>query len=340
MTGNLKLGVAESTSGGASSVWATRTDVDLSVTSGSGDDEIALYAGLAGDVTTNDGDDSVTITGSAEGVSTISLGAGDDTFTADDLAATVADDDQSGNDAYSVNAADVTTGAGDDTVVVDDLQMNADWDNNELDDSENDDRFHNVAASIDTGDGDDAVTFGTMAENAVIMTGAGNDTVSTNQDTDATKLAADTDANVGTLRTEALPTGTREVTEMENQDTADLLGAHISLGDGDDTIQMTDASSRDVTAAGRDVASAVTLVGQDALVEGGLGNDTMSVTTLDSVTVVDVTSTAASMADQDTVDATSTAITVDIDDNVTGIETLNLTINEQIVNSVVVNVAP
>lgn len=65
MTGNLKLGVASAADNELSSDAATRGDVDLSVTSGFGNDEIRTYTNLAGTITTNDGNDTVTVLSAA-----------------------------------------------------------------------------------------------------------------------------------------------------------------------------------------------------------------------------------------------------------------------------------
>ena len=78
------LGIAEASDASGSGTYATGTDEDLSVTSGSGDDTIETYEALAGDITTNAGDDdSVTVGGAMEGVSAIVTGDGDDSVTAE-----------------------------------------------------------------------------------------------------------------------------------------------------------------------------------------------------------------------------------------------------------------
>ncbi len=61
-SGGLKLGVISGADGLSSTEYEYRTDKDLSVTTGSGNDEIVIYSNLAGDITTNNGNDIVSIT--------------------------------------------------------------------------------------------------------------------------------------------------------------------------------------------------------------------------------------------------------------------------------------
>jgi hypothetical protein len=344
MTGNLKLGVDTASDGSSSGTYATRADIDLSVTSGSGDDQIVTYSTLAGNITTNDGKDTVRVgnaTTSAasldvEGVSTITTGEGNDTVVAKDLLVTAADRDEDSNTNFDdVTAATINTGAGNDSVTVGALTSGSDWDNITITDSNNNDQQFIVGASVITGAGTDSVSFTTIAEGASISTGDDADTITVSLTAaNGTILAGDTDADVVSVVTatngDAGSTYTDEVSALG---IADLLGAEVDTGSGDDTVTFTDASSLEVDANTLfDVVASNTIVARDALLAGGAGEDTLSITTLDVVTVTTLTS----MTDQDN---TTTGTQTDINANVTGVETLNLTVANQIVNSGITNTA-
>jgi hypothetical protein len=351
MTGDLKLGVATASDASSSGTYATRTDKDLSVTSGSGNDQIVTYTTLAGDITTNAGNDAVRVgnatTAAAsldvEGVSTITTGEGNDSVVAKDLLVTATDKDEASNTNFDdLTAATINTGAGNDSVTVGALTNASDWDNITITDSNVNDQQFVRGASIDTGAGTDTVSFTTIAEGASISTGDDVDTVTVSLTAaNGTILAGDTDADVvsvvtatnadtGDTNNPASATYTNEVSSLG---IADRLGAVVDTGSADDTITFTDASSLDVNATTlRDVGASNTIVARDALLAGGTGTDTLNITTLDAVTVT----TATSMDDQD---GTLTGIQTDINANVTGVETLNLTVANQIINSGITNTA-
>jgi Ca2+-binding RTX toxin-like protein len=300
MTGSLKLGVKTAADANLSSTLANRSDKDVSITSGSGNDIIETYTALAGDITTNDGDDLVHINnGSAtptnlnvEGVSTISTGAGKDTVKAANLLAT-AGDQADGNSSFGqVTAAVVLTGDGDDTVEVDSLLNDIDWDNGSLKDSNVDDLFFVKGAMVDTGAGNDTVYFDVIAEGASVVTGEGNDTVGVEL-TGGLVLGGDNDSKA----------------EVNLDKTVNALGAILDLGAGDDVANFVQVVSLGLVNT--------QIVGTDAELRAGAGNDTLNVEALDGVTVVTNT--------------TWTSATVnDVNANVFGIETANLTIDNQI----------
>jgi len=322
MTGNLTLGIQDASDATTSGVYATGTDEDLSVTSGSGDDTIETYEALAGDITTNAGDDSVTVGGNMEGVSAISTGEGDDSVTAEDMQATATDRDQLGNQNYTVQGAQITTGAGDDTVNVDALASSADWNNNGTVDANNNDTQVITGAMIDTGEGADTITFETVAEGASVNAGAGDDTISVALTNAATILAGDTDDNQQTLVTAIAGQAAAGRTDEVNADgTVNMLGAIVDMGDGDnDVINFVEVNV--VTAQGLELTTSEShlIIDVDAEVRGA---ETMNVSGFDGVTVV----TDTSMADQDSV---TTGVQNDINANVIGTVTLNLTNLNQI----------
>ena len=323
MTGNLTLGIAEASDASGSGTYATGTDEDLSVTSGSGDDTIETYEALAGDITTNAGDDSVTVGGAMEGVSAIVTGDGDDSVTAEDMQATASDNDETGNETYTVQGAHISTGAGDDTISADALLSNADWDNNGTVDADNNDTQVIRGAMIDAGAGDDTITFETVAEGASVDAGAGDDAITVGLTTSATILAGDTDDNQETVVDDdnAAAAGGR-TDEVNDAGAADMLGAIVDAGDDADVISFTESNV--ITNTGGAIAetteSAYTIIGVDAEVRGA---ETMNVSALDAVTVA----TQTTMADQDSV---TTGVQNDINANVVGTVTLNLTNQNQI----------
>jgi Ca2+-binding RTX toxin-like protein len=329
LTGNLSLGVVSGADGNSSAVFATRLDKDVKITSGSGNDTIEVYGGLAGDVSTGAGDDVVSVNSGAatetaatrndvEGISTISTGAGNDTVRANNLGATANDNNQASNSGFTtVAAASIDTGDGNDTVTVAALQSEQDWDNFVLTDGNVDDLYFVKGASISTGADNDAITFTTAAEGTSISAGAGNDTLSVEL-TAATVLAADTDPNrtvLNNVATVGAALGTKEVTAAGTA--ADMLGAVVDMGEGDDAASFSDAAST--------ATEAQTIVGTDALLGGGAGADVLNVTALDATTVAAATSAADS-------DPGVTGTQADVNATITGIETINLTISNQIVD--------
>ena len=341
MTGNLSLGVVESAMGAASSVYASRDDEDLDVTSGSGDDTIETYAALAGDIITNAGDDSVTIGGSMEGVSDIVTGTGNDTVSVSgNLDATATDADQSSNTGFDdVEAASIHTGEGDDEVTVQELSSVNDSDNISLDDGNFNDLHVVVGADILTGAGVDTVNVRKVAEGTLIDAGEGDDTVAvslrtTNGGAGAdTILAADEDANLLTVVPSTADSAADEAGRTDEVNAADSsvnsLGAIIDLGAGDaDVISFTevDTGIADTVGAAPTETSddAYLLVGVDAEIRNA---ETLNVSALDVVTVTDMTATATHMNDQDGV---TTGVQTDINANIIGTVTANLTIKNQI----------
>jgi Ca2+-binding RTX toxin-like protein len=328
MTGSLKLGVAVAADGNSSGVFANRTDKDVSITSGSGNDIIETYTALAGDIMTGAGDDQVLINNGAttavwtdvEGVSKIDTGTGKDIVRARDLLATAADGNEGNQSFGEVTAASVMTGEGDDTVAVRDLASSVDTDNGVLNDSNVDDTFFIKGASVDTGTGNDTISFRTVAEGASVSAGAGADTVTVSL-IGGTILAADT----------------ADKREVNLDKSANALGAIVELGSDDDTISFnTDADGSNefvpgipavmngtvvvtpavpaIPAFGSNLNTLI--VGQDAELRGGDGNDVLNVTALDVVNVTHQT-TWTSKADDTNV-------------NVTGIETANFTVLDQV----------
>ncbi|HJU70315.1 MAG TPA: DUF4214 domain-containing protein [Paucimonas sp.] len=310
MTGDLKLGVQAAADGNLSTVWATHTDKDVSITSGSGNDTIETYTALAGDITTNDGNDTVSVNNGAliptylnvEGVSTIDTGAGNDTVIANNLGVT-ATDVLAGNQSFGqVTAAKVITGAGDDSVTVAALQSAIDWNNGPLlNDANADDTNLWVGASIDTGAGADSVTLTSVAEGASVATGTEDDSLNIEvAGAVGTVLAADTDADVTVIGA-----GAGKTQEVQADGTVDRLGAIVDMGAGDDVINYLDTDSKAEN-------SVTQLVGRDAELRAGAGADVLNVTALDVVTVVATTAAA------------------DTNANVTGVETANFTISNQV----------
>lgn len=368
MTGDLKLGVATAAdaqiSDGTAVTGAARGDVDLSVTSGSGNDEIRTYGNLAGTITTNDGDDTVTVrTGNGtsaadtvnaniEGVSVISTGAGDDSVT---VANMLAFGDTAPLNSDVDNAADIDTGAGNDTVTVAAMNSAINWDDNNPNDNNVDDLYSLVGASIQTGEGTDTLNIsGAMAENTDVDTGAEVDTIVYTLAGLATALAGDTNSVQEMVAVDSS-------TEAVDASTLDLDGAVMLTGDGDDTLTFNDSDLPE---------SATTLVavgdttrdGAGAKINMGAGtNDVFTLNTTDSSTVVGATvytsttsfntaalitgvetmnlnilnsvdattQTATGVAENETADMNNTAVTLDVMRVGSDLATLNLTSQEQ-----------
>jgi len=320
MTGNLRLGVQSASDGNSSSTYAYRTDKDLSVISGSGNDEIRTYGVLAGDISTGEGNDIVAIRNNTnsdvadvEGVSTIDAGNGDNVVSARDLLATAGDFNQTANTGYDdVTAARIVTGSGNDIVTVRDLQSGQDWDNKSLTDANADDLYVQVGARIETGAGDDIVSFRRVAEGASVDTGADDDIVNVDINrippgASHTVLAGDTNPDVV-----AIAPGAGTTKEVTAGEVADRLGAVVDMGDGEDIANFAETLSLN--------ANTVTIVGRDAELRSA---ETVNVTALDTVIVT----TTTSKADQDGV---TSGVQDDINANVLGTKTLNLTIADQI----------
>lgn len=275
-------------------------DDESSVTSGFGDDEIIAYDGLAGDVATNAGEDYVGVDLYMYGTASIATGDDDDEVDAAgvDMQA-LADVEANANSSFGeALAASIDTGAGDDVVTAANLQGASDWNNGDLLDSNVDDTFFIVGASIVTGDGNDDVMFDTASEGAVINTGSDNDLVSVLFDGSTTVLAEDT-------------LDTREVDLGGAQDFA---GAHLMLGAGDDIAGFEEEDSTSGDAAS-------TIVDTDAHLDGGAGADMMNVVALD---VVNVTAINLGLLGDENGEAFNTYVD--------GVETLNLTVANQIID--------
>jgi len=324
MTGNLRVGVEGGTAG----------DDLFVLTSGSGNDEIRTFGALGGDVTTGLGNDRVTVSdgeaiaaaqsaltaaisggdptaiasaraalataiaaapvGAAMlGTASINTGEGTDTVLAGDMGA-IADEEENGNQGFGeALAASIVTGEGDDTVNVGSLQSAQDWNNGPSLLNQADDTYYLKGATIDTGAGNDDVSFLSVAEGASVNTGEGDDEVSVTLDKIATILAADSTA----------------AAERDLNNETDLLGAVVDLGAGDDVI-----SFEEVDTPPPGIVLSFTLVGNDAELIGGDGDDVLNVRALDQVTVV----------------AAPTGTTTDTNFTVKGIETANLTVVNQI----------
>jgi len=236
----------------------------------------------------------------------------------------VADLEGARNSTYTdAKAASISTGDGDDKVTVGAINSANDWSNENLDSAQWDDKVFIKGASISTGAGNDTISFASVAEGGVVSAGEGNDSVAVRLNSSATIFAADTDADIVTLYTETAQAGrTREVGQDGR---VDRIGAWLDAGDGDDTMTFTESETLSAPLVG-DGGAAFTIVARDAKVDGGAGSDVMNVVALDTVTVT--VSTNAN--DQDANSATD-AIVQDLNANVEGVETLNLTINNQIV---------
>lgn len=319
MTGNLKLGVATPSDGLSSTNYANRTDKDLVVISGSGDDEIRTYGILAGDISTGEGNDIVAIRNASntanadvEGVSTIDAGNGDNVVSARDLMVTASDNNVVNNGGFDdVTAARIITGSGNDIVTVRNLLSGQDWDNNSLVDNNADDTYVRIGARIETGAGDDQINFVSVAEGASIDAGDGNDAASvslTAVNGAFTVLAADTDADIETL----VPGGGSRTREVTAEGVADRLGAVVDLGGGEDVANFFEELSLN--------NNTITIVGRDAELRGA---ETVNVRALDLVVVT----TNTSMVDQDN---NAADVQTDINANVIGTRTLNLTVANQI----------
>lgn len=307
LTGDLRLGVTEGADGDDSGNDAAfRNDIDLAVTSGSGNDEVAIYSGLAGTVDTGAGNDDVWVNGDLEGVSSINTGDGNDSVLIDDMDAAVNDSDEANNSGFDdVRAASIATGAGDDSVIVDELRNSQDWDNGDLTDSNNDDTYVTVAASISTDSGADSVVAEALHENALIDLGADDDHFVVENVVSGPVLEGD-DRSLN---------GNGELREVDSSGAVDMLGAVVDLGSGNDVADFiqSDSSAGDTGA---------TLLGADAELRGDEGSDVLNVVALDSITVA-----AMSVADD--------IGTPDVDEEdanamITGIEVANLTIANQV----------
>jgi Ca2+-binding RTX toxin-like protein len=297
MTGDLTLGT-----------WHL-DDEDSSVESGSGDDYIWAYDDIQGSIVTNGGDDTVMGEDDLDDTGSISTGDGDDTVLLDDDLQASDDSQGNGNSSFGeASAASIDTGAGDDTVVVDDIDTATDWNNGDLLDSNEDDTYLRVAGSIMTGDGDDSVEFEEIDEGGVVDTGADNDMVYVELDggngdywwkDDGAIIAGDD----------------KDEREVDLAGDEDFVGAQVLLGSGDDVITFT--AENGVGYWGYWSPGHV-LVGEDAVLDGGEGHDTLNVNALDSVYVTDPY--AAYLEDGNDEDWNA---------YITGIETANLTILNQ-----------
>lgn len=290
MTGDLTLGT-----------WHL-DDEDSSVESGSGDDYIWAYDDIQGSIVTNGGDDTVLGEDDLDGTGSISTGDGDDTVTLEDMEVDY-DSEGNGNSSFGeASAASIDTGAGDDTVVVEDIESDFDWNNGDLLDSNEDDTYLMVGASIMTGDGDDSVEFEQIEEGAVVDTGADDDMVYVELDG-----GNDNAYGAGAI----IDDDDLDEIEVDLAGDEDFVGAQVLLGSGDDVITFNAEDSSDFDSH--------TLVGEDAVLDGGEGNDTLNVNALDYVYV---TSPIAALFGDDNDE--------DWNAYITGIETANLTILNQI----------
>lgn len=353
-TGGLKLGVASGadanvTDSGLAGTLRT-TDTDLRVTSGSGDDQIAVYSNLAGSITTNGGNDTVTLSDhDMEGMSVISTGDGNDTVTARDLLSygdLIADLSNSGDD----SAASISTGAGNDIITVRNMTSAVNWDDNNPSDANADDLYAMVGASISAGDGTDTLTIsGAMDENTRVDMGNDNDTVNYTLKDLTSVLADDTNSAREVLSVNSA-TATPETT------TIDKDGAVIDLGAGNDTIVFTDIDTGEsaltlilagtaVSGAGAklmggtgtgDILRLITTDVTTVVSAATLANDTPMITGVERIDLIienavdALTTTATGVAATDANDVTTdTTVTLDVERVDTSLSQINLESREQ-----------
>jgi len=306
----------------------------LTVSSGSGDDKIAVGEDFVGNITTGLGGDAVNIYGhignnSYAGI--ISTGAGNDVVTVNgNLYVTENDKDTANNDGFDdVTASSITTGDGADAVTVSALYNDSDWDNITIDDANNNDQQFIRGASISTGSGNDTVVFTSVDEGTLVDTGADNDTVSVTlsfNDGEDGVLAEDTDADVQSVVDATHGVSADEYTdEVTLAGVADRLGAVVDLGAGTgDVINFTELDTGIADDSGgsptETTSSVYLLVGRDAELRGA---ETLNVKALDVVYVT----TSTTMDDQDD---TLTGTQTDINANVIGTVTANFTILNQV----------
>jgi len=303
MTGDLALGT-----------WALNSS-SSSVTSGSGNDEIRSYYTLWGDVTTNAGNDMVVVDypwgdDDIGYTASISTGDGNDSVYADDLLAGE-DSEASGNSSFGeAEAAAINTGSGNDTVAVDAIRSGYDWNNGDLLDSNVDDTYFINGATVETGTGSDSVSFTYIMEGAMVDTGADNDSVSVSLGEDVNDDSSLWWQGGAVLGEDT----TYDEQEVDLSGDEDFVGAKVLLGSGDDVISFTNSYS-DYYEGDTDFI----IVGEDALLDGGDGNDTLNITVLDELRVTP-------LAGGEEGDENGEAFNAYIK----GIETVNLTIADQV----------
>lgn len=337
MTGDLTIGISGGT-GDEAGVANTALDDLFSLTSGSGDDTVATYGILGGDIATGAGADTVLVTvgtvatpantdglASLLGTASIETGAGADIvsaanlgvlFFAGGLGGGTTDQNAVNNSGFDdILDAYISTGADNDTVTVGTLMSGQDWDNFQLNDANIDDLFFVSGSWVDLGSGDNTITLTSMMEGTKVMAEDGSDTVNVELGA-ATVLAGDTNADRQTLgNTASTQPGAGGTKEVDLNGNVDRLGAVIELGGGDDVANFIDSMSIGVQGQ--------TIVGRDAEFRAGAGNDVMNVTALDATLV----STTTSAADQDIL---TSGVQTDANANILGVETLNATIENQI----------
>ncbi|MCJ8191975.1 autotransporter outer membrane beta-barrel domain-containing protein, partial [Sphingomicrobium aestuariivivum] len=281
-----------------------RDDFTGAVTTGAGDDSLAMTGGSAASIDSADGVDSLSLGGVVVTGAVTTGSEGDVLFMTDGSAGSV--DTGSGDDVLSLSgttvAGDVTSGAGDDRVILTDASAASLATGDGVDDvtSTNSDIAGAVttgadgdfvtltngsAGSVDTGDGDDDLTVDGTAIAGDVVTGLGDDTV------------VMTDASAGSL-------STGDGADMVTLTDTDIAGA-VTTGAGDDMLAMTGGSAdsidtdggmdsvtlvdADVTGAittGADVDSVSLTGGSAGSVDSGDGDDVLMVdgTAIDMVT--------------------------------------------------------
>ena len=318
MTGNLHISFTDAVAG----------DDDSSLLSGSGDDVVRVDTDMEMDVTTGAGNDAVYGSGDLGANASVITGAGDDVVAFDGDMAAMGDSDSAPQDGGRDGAASIVTGAGNDTVEVGSMLNNIKWDDNTTPDADSvadlneDDTYQYVAASINTGDGDDSVTVAAtsddyaMEENTSVDTGAGDDTFTFDDGGYDGFSFMETDVDEDQERV--------SVNEaVEDDDTVeDFSGASINLGAGDDTFVYVQSALADggVTVVEEGNAANVGANGHrgGGVIDAGIGNDTMTVSSNDDVDVTDQTQT--SFDDDGVLVAEETDVAI----QVKGVETLNL----------------
>ncbi len=249
------------------------------VNTGAGDDVLTSTADIAGTIDAGDGDNTITTAANFAATASVSAGHGDNTVSGLVMAAagdTIAK-------LKSTNAVDsaasITLGNGNNTVSVTQMQSAASWENWDTLDANKDDTYVMVGAQIVAGDGDNIVNVRTMAENAVIDLGNGENTVNFSGfgATGATVMAADsTDDD-------------RERVDLSSADAEeDTLGAQVYLGNGGNTVNFNDTVWEGVGEdAGEDAGDVdAVLIGEGALLSAGAGADTLNVNFINDVDVV------------------------------------------------------
>ena len=286
---------------------AVSSDADTDITFGAGADELyTLGVTFAGDVDAGEGNNIISTAsdggpisyGNLAATASIVAGDGDNEIDAGDM---LADGDSLGgqSDDGADSAATITLGDGDNTVAVGVMRSAVSWNDWNPLDNNSDDTYVMVGAKITAGNGDNDVSLNSMAENAEITLGGGQNTV-TFEDfgfSGGTVMAADSEV-------------ARERTNIDVQTApTDAFGAKVVLGNGGNTVTFNDLEASD------DPAIDSILVGRGALLKTGTAStDVLNVNFINDIQVV------ANAVSDDT-----NALTNDFGALIQGFETVNLT---------------